>query len=152
MAMLKRFLMVIGALAALIGGFVGYAVFDGARAASKNRDYVQAFLTDLSLTWRVDAVAHQLGEPVRSELRSASAASGWMSIARLGKLAAIEDFGMLRHSVSMSQSFSAYRLTGMFENGKADIEVVVSARNNGKEIVGFRLMLKEPASAQTRSL
>lgn len=147
MKILKRLLMGIGVLAVGLVGIIGYAFLDAAISRDDNQKFVEHVLTDFSESWTSNAIADRLTETNRAELARAERSSGFLEIAKLGRLVKIDEARLVRHSVTAAGKLTVLELAGVYENGRAKIQAAVVYENASRKLAGLGILLDGPVKS-----
>ena len=150
--MWKRILMGLGLLTLIGVGGIGALLATAWLGQGEQKQFAEAFVRDLALTWQLETVRERIAEETFSDLDTAATRGGLAVVSNLGRVRQVTEIAMLRHFSSMDTTLRVFAFRAAYDHGDAHGEVVVADHRGRRLIRGFRILPDKPlATTRTSS-
>jgi len=155
MGILKKILIGLGSLFALI---IVLAVVMGGFSARFKREqtpFVTTFVTDLSRRWELADVYDRLSNDFIEQANTPNGRQAMQQIRTLGALQSVQDMELRNYNAGTAGTTAVFAFKGTFENNAALVTVTVLKKSGMVRVQGFHVdpipggNLRSPARAQT---
>ena len=139
MRVIRKILVGLGAVFVVILAFVAWMMVSSRQFRTEQGPFVQTFVTDLSRHWNVADVGERLAGPVLDQALTPQGQQVLHQFKQLGALRSVANLGMQNYNIGTTGRTGTFHFKGTFDNGEADVEVVVVKRGGTPWVLGFHL-------------
>lgn len=139
MRVIRKILVGLGVLFVVILAFVGWIIVSSRQFRTEETAFVQTFVTDLSRHWNVADVSSRLAGPVLDQALTPQGQQVLHQFKQLGVLRSADGLKMENYNIGSEGRTGTFGFKGTFDNGEADVQVVVVKKGGSPWVLGFHL-------------